>query len=409
MKFREISCNEFEKFSNNSSQKNFFQTSMMYQRMKENSTEVYLLGVEEDNKLIAASLIACSGTFFGKKSFEAYKGFLIDYDNDELLNYFTTNIKMFLKNKGGYKLIIDPYLPSVSRDAEANIIEGIDNQYLYSKLAKIGYQYIGETPQVKWVYCLDLAGKTKEQLLNDMRSSTRNYINRTLTKYQLKIRTLKYEELDQFKKITEDTCERRSFGDKSLKYYQLMYQAFKEDVVFKVCELDCDQYLKVLIEENDNYQLKLKELSDSTSNKHKKENMQKEIDNNLKKIEQTEKLKQEKGSIIVLSGAMFILYGDEVIYLFSGSYEEYMNFCGQYALQWDIIQYALDHKYRRYNFYGIKDVFDKNGKDYGVYDFKKGFGGYVEELLGSFEIGFHPLYKIYVLLKKIKNLVTNKK
>ena len=405
MNFREISCLEFKKFGQDSAQKNFFQTPMMYQRMKDSAVEVYLLGVEENNKLVAASLVACSGTFLGKKAFEAYKGFLIDYENDELLTYFTQQIILFLKAKGGYKLIIDPYLPSISRDTEANIIDGINNHHLYAKLAKLGYNYIGETSQVKWVYCLDLAGKTKEQLLNEMRPSTRNYINRTMTKYQLKIRTLKYEELDQFKKITTETCERRSFGDKSLKYYQLMYRAFKDDVVYKVCELDCDQYLEVLINENNNFKQKIEELSDSVSNQHKKENMRQEIINNQQKISQIEQLKKAQGPIIVLAGAMFMLYGDEIVYLFSGSYEAYMNFCGQYALQWDIIQYALAHNYRRYNFYGIKDVFDKKGKDYGVYDFKKGFGGYVEELLGSFEIGFHPLYKIYNLLKKIKSLI----
>ena len=102
---------------------------------------------------------------------------------------------------------------------------------------------------------------------------------------------------------------------------------------------------------------------------------------------------------------MFILYGDEIVYLFSGSYEEYMKFCGQYRLQWEIIKYAADHGYKRYNFYGIQDVFNPQGKDYGVYEFKKGFGGYVEELLGSYIIDIDFKSKIYNLLRKIKRLI----
>ena len=84
-------------------------------------------------------------------------------------------------------------------------------------------------------------------------------------------------------------------------------------------------------------------------------------------------MKEEKGNVIPLSAAMFMLYGDEIAYLFSGSYEEYMKFCGQYRLQWQIIKYAADNGYKRYNFYGIQDVFNPNGKDRGVYEFKKGF------------------------------------
>ena len=102
---------------------------------------------------------------------------------------------------------------------------------------------------------------------------------------------------------------------------------------------------------------------------------------------------------------MFILYGDEIIYLFSGSYAEYMQFCGQYRLQWEIIKYAADHNYKRYNFFGIQDVFNPNGKDRGVYEFKKGFGGYVEELLGAYELSLSPINTLFNILKKFKHII----
>lgn len=100
-----------------------------------------------------------------------------------------------------------------------------------------------------------------------------------------------------------------------------------------------------------------------------------------------------------------MLYGDEVVYLFSGSYSNLMNYCGQYRLQWEMIKYAADNKYRRYNFYGIEDVFNPQGKDRGVYEFKKGFGGYVEELLGSFILPISPFNGLYELLRKIKGML----
>ena len=80
-------------------------------------------------------------------------------------------------------------------------------------------------------------------------------------------------------------------------------------------------------------------------------------------------------------------------------------FNGQYLIQWDIIKYAINSNHKRYNFYGIQDVFDPKGKDRGVYEFKKGFGGYVEELLGSFELSISPINGLYNFLKKIKGLI----
>ncbi len=404
MKFGELTLEEFTKFVETRPEKNFFQTTMMKERLELDGIEVFLVGVKKKNKVVAASLIASTGhTFLGRKTYEAYKGFILDYHDEEVLKFMNDNVMEFLKSKNGLRLIIDPYIPAVSRDMDANVVDGVDNTSVKEFLYSLGYKN-HDGAQVKWCYCLDINGKTSQELFDDFRSSTRNNINKTLTKYNLRLRTLKRDELGEFKKITSDTCDRRSFNDKSLKYYEEMYDCFKDDVTFKICELDCDAYIKQLKENNEILEQKVAELSDSSSNKKKKEVMRKDIVNNEKKIKEAETLKEENGDVIPLSAAMFILYGDEIVYLFSGSYAKYMNFCGQYRLQWEIIKYAADHGYKRYNFYGIQDVFDENGKDRGVYEFKKGFGGYVEELLGSFEISLTPLNDVYEFLRKIKRI-----
>lgn len=406
MIFGELTEKEFTDFVETRPEKNFFQTVMMKNRIAKNDLETYLVGVKENGSVIGASFIAETGHhFMGKKTYEAYKGFILDYHNQQLLKFMTEEVKKFLKNKNGLRLIIDPYIVNVSRDMDANEIDGVDNRDVRKYLEELGYRYNEDGEQVKWCYCLDINGKSSEELFNEMRPSTRNNINKTISKFKLSIRTLERNQLAEFKKITSDTCERRDFMDKTLEYYQDMYDFFGDDVTFKICELNCDTYIKSLEEENEILKRRVEELSDSSSNKKKKETMRKDIENNLKKIDDTKNLKEKKGNIIPLSAAMFVLYGDEIVYLFSGSYEELMKFCGQYRLQWEIIKYAADHGYKRYNFYGIQDVFNPQGKDYGVYEFKKGFGGYVEELLGSFILPLSFEATIYDLLRKLKRIV----
>lgn len=406
MIFEELTEKEFTDFVETRPEKNFFQTVMMKNRIAKNGLETYLVGVKENGSVIGASFIAETGHhFMGKKTYEAYKGFILDYHNQQLLKFMTEEVKKFLKNKNGLRLIIDPYIVNVSRDMDANEIDGVDNRDVRKYLEELGYRYNEDGEQVKWCYCLDINGKSSEELFNEMRPSTRNNINKTISKFKLNIRTLERNQLAEFKKITSDTCERRDFMDKTLEYYQDMYDFFGDDVTFKICELNCDTYIKSLEEENEILKRRVEELSDSSSNKKKKETMRKDIENNLKKIDDTKNLKEKKGNIIPLSAAMFVLYGDEIVYLFSGSYEELMKFCGQYRLQWEIIKYAADHGYKRYNFYGIQDVFNPQGKDYGVYEFKKGFGGYVEELLGSFILPLSFEATIYDLLRKLKRIV----
>ena len=368
MKFTILEDKEFTEFVDHRPEKNFFQTIMMRNRIQNEGKENYLVGVKDKKgKVIAAAFVADTGhRFMGKKTFESYKGFIMDYTDKELLKFFTTEIKKFLKEKDGLRLIIDPYIVNVSRDMDAKETGEVDNRYIAKYLEELGYYFNENGAQVKWCYCLDINGKTSDELFKEFRSSTRNNINKTITKFKLNIRDLKKNQLHEFKKVTEDTCDRREFQDKTLKYYEDMYDAFGKDVVFKICELNCDEYIANMEEENQKFNRKINELSDSSSNRKKKEEFKKQ---------------------------------------FSGSYEEYMKFCGQYRLQWEIIKYAADHGYKRYNFYGIQDVFNPEGKDYGVYEFKKGFGGYVEELLGSYIIDIDSKSKIYNFLRKIKKLI----
>ena len=110
--------------------------------------------------------------------------------------------------------------------------------------------------------------------------------------------------------------------------------------------------------------------------------------------------------VIILSAAMFLLYGDEVIYFSSGNYKEYMHFYAQYRIQYEMIKYGTEHNFKLYNFYGISGNFDEKDSRYGVYKFKKGFNGYVVELIGEYKLPINkPYYFLYNLINSIKYLI----
>ena len=64
-----------------------------------------------------------------------------------------------------------------------------------------------------------------------------------------------------------------------------------------------------------------------------------------------------------------------------------------------MMQYGIEHDFTKYNFYGISSP----TKADGVYNFKRGFSGYVEELIGDYELPINWYYyfnKIIHMLKK---------
>ena len=99
---------------------------------------------------------------------------------------------------------------------------------------------------------------------------------------------------------------------------------------------------------------------------------------------------------------MFILIKPEIIYLSSGNYEEYLRFNSQYLLQWMMIKHGIKNGFKKHNFYGIPADISSHPKDYGIYEFKRGFNGYVEELIGEYELPISWHYHLFKLLHKLK-------
>ena len=137
---------------------------------------------------------------------------------------------------------------------------------------------------------------------------------------------------------------------------------------------------------------------------------QDEIERTKKRIVEFEELYQKHGSILTLGAILYFIRGREVISFIGGAYEEYLEFQPFYSLNYEMIKYAVDNKYDYYNFYGISSDLSPKDPMYGIYIFKKGFGGEVVELIGEYDYIVSPkTIKIirmleYVDISKISKL-----
>lgn len=405
MKLYELTEQEFRNYLDQHPLKSFLQTPEIAHLREKQGWKIYYVGLKEHETILGATMMVAGGNFLGKKIFYAPRGILIDFDNKLLLKTFIEELKQFIKQKDGYVFRMDPYYELKEHDIDGNVVEnGFNHTGTVKFLTTLGFKEMKKAEQLKWMFALDIEGKTMEDLKKDFRQNTRNIINKTL-KSGIVIRELTYEELSIFKKLTEETSERKSFADKSLAYYQEMYRLFKPNgqIKYLIAELHIPEYINRLQSEKESLEQKLLGLSDAKANDGKKKEININLESIEKKIKEAKHIQEENGEVLVLSGGMFILYGDEVVYLFSGNYKKYMQFNAQYKIQWEMINYAVENHYKRYNFYGITGIFDKKDKDYGMYEFKKGFGGYVIELIGEFELPITYHYQLHNILSSIKN------
>ena len=358
MQFLEITEKEYRKFWGNHPLKTFLSAPEIGELRKSNGWDVYFVGVKDDNDLVAAAMIVSHKRHFGKYEFYAPRGVLVDYENIELLDYFLKEIKCFVKKHHGYVFRMDPYIIYKERDIDGNIVEGgEDHSDVVSHLESLGFKKVGisEMEQVGWMFSLPLEGKSCQQILKEMKPNTRNTIRKT-EKIGITVKELGYDELDRFQNIMVETGERKNFSIRSVDYYQKMYELFhdKGEVKYYVTELDLVKYQKKLEEDKKSSEDKLSKLSDAKYNEGQKKNLENEIASYEKRIKEAEAIRKEKNTdVITLSGSMFMIIQPEIIYLSSGNYEEFMKFNSQYLLQWMMIQYGIEHGFKKHNFYGI--------------------------------------------------------
>lgn len=424
MEFIELTEKEFDNIALKHEQISFHQCSMWAKLKKVNGWESYYVGVKENNKVIALSLLLAKITPIKKKMFYAPRGFLIDYKDKKLLEFFTNEVKKYIKEKNGFFIKIDPYVSYRQRDINGSIVDnGYCNSDMVNNLKDLGYYHYGfndgyQQLQPRFIFSLPLKNKTIEEIWNNFSKDTKRHINRT-KREMLTLEEVTKDNIDDFCGIMEHTSKRRGFIDRPKSYYLKMLEAFGKNIKILSAVLYTDNVLKSLNEELDKIKIDLKEKEDivfNTGSKKSKDNLKqvkKEYEDKLSSIKELEEIKEKYGKRIVLASSMFIMYGKEVLYLFSGSYKEFMKYNAQYLIQWEMIKYAKDNNYERYNFYGIEGKFDDSN---GVYAFKKGFDGEVVEFIGEFDLVVNKLYyyiykisfNLYHKLKQVKTKLSKK-
>jgi len=412
MEFVELNEVEFDKFSRSFKDNCYLQSTAVAELRKRNGWDVKYLGVKDKNRIVAATILFSKKRRF-KKEFYAIRGPLVDFDNDKLLTFFINNLKKYVKENDGYMLRIDPYVECISRDRDANITDNFDNRSFKDNLKKLGFKEVDakemtDTIQAKFMYVIDNCNDLDE-VMKDMDSKTRQMIRKN-EKMGIVTRKGTIEDIPLFVDIMNHTSERRHFNDRGEKFYQDMYECLDKDNMISLvfAELDINivknninkekrEIEKARIDREENRKL-------GKCNEKKALAKEKEENATLERLEKKEaelnNMREKYGNRITLGGILYILYENEVASLFGGSYDTFKEYQPFYTIHYEMIKYACENNYKRYNFYAINNHLDQNDSQYGIYQFKRGFGGHVVEFLGEFIL---PVDKILYNIQKIKN------
>ncbi len=419
MKFTNLTAKEFGAFTDSMPYSHFTQTVGHYELKLAEGYETHLVGIKNNNnEVIAACLLTAVPVMKVFKYFYSNRGPVIDYENQELVHFFFNELSKYVKKHRCLYLHIDPYLPYQYLNHDGEITGNAGNDWFFDKMSNLGFEHTGfhkgfdPVLQIRYHSVLDLKDKTADDIIKNM-DGLRKRNTKKVKKNGVKVRYLSEEELPIFRSFMEDTSESKAFADRDDKFYYNRLKYYKDRVLVPLAYINFDEYIKELNEERDilNKDLNkaLKDIEKRPENKkahNKRDNLQQQLDANEQKIEEGKRLQEEHGNELPISAGFFFINPFEVVYYAGGTSNAFRHFSGSYAVQWEMINYALNHGIDRYNFYGVSGKFTEDAEDAGVVKFKKGYNAEIIEYVGDFIKPINkPVYAAYTALKKVKDRI----
>jgi len=112
----------------------------------------------------------------------------------------------------------------------------------------------------------------------------------------------------------------------------------------------------------------------------------------------------------LLAALMVFRQDEEAYYFYGASSNSHRNLMAPYLLQWEAMRWAKRQGCCRYDLWGVPDAdpatleaefAERSEGLWGVYRFKRGFGGQIVKSIGAFDYVYNPLlYKLYKLWRK---------
>lgn len=308
---------------------NFLHSYSWGQFWQQLGSQVYFLGVFKSSKQVGAVLLVKE---------EAKRGDYLACAGGPLLDDFKSDFpQLVLKIKS---LAYESQVRFVR--VRPQIKENQENRELFSQN---GFVPAPMHMQAETTWQLDLA-QTEEQILKDMRKTTRHSVKAAL-KQATKIKITKdISAVDRLFELQMKTAKRHNFVPFGKKFLKTQFKVFSQKdqcVIFEA-------YVK------------------------------------------------EKLAV----SAMVMFYGNEAVYHYSGSNQLARETGASYLVQWRIIKEAKRRGFKRYNFWGVVPDHNPKHRFWGVTVFKRGFGGFPVNYLHAHDLPVKISYWLTHIFERLR-------
>lgn len=423
LRLKNIEKNQFDNFVKEHKTKSHFLQSLSwgeFSKIKKNLTPHYLGLVNEQEEVVAATLLLEKHLPMNMCYFYAPRGFVIDYNKKELVRTMTNKVVEYAKSKKAIFIKIDPDIIKTSINYLNEEKENEDYKTIFETLKSCGFKHQGftknfETMQPRYTFRIDLA-QSLEDIENHFSKTTKQRIAKS-QKINTEVVIGNKNDIHEFYHLMTLTESRKDFISYNEDYYETLYEIFNGNPSSKAT-----LFLgKINITKTTNaLEKNLKEINNqisilpidnlSKSAKAKLNELTKQKENIINEIDKYKEYRKKYGNEITLSAHMIIEYGDKAWVLYAGNHnilsETYVN----YSTYFEHIKYCKERGLKIYDQFGTIGDLSKDNPRLGLHEFKKKFGGDYIEFIGEWDYIVNPImYFVFTKLVPIyRKIIRNK-
>ena len=359
--------NKFDEFAYNHPNKNFYQTSSYGKMMSKQGHNSYYLGLVDDfnNVKAATLLIVKNETSDKRKMGYAPRGFLIDWNDTELVQEFTESLKSFLLKRNFTYVKVDPLI--IYKEYNSNLEETNEHSSFVSKLQNLGYVHLGyndgqETNNLRWNSIVKL-NRNSNELYNSLSIEGRKKIIEANNNGNRVYKGSKNDLNMLFQMKTSKSI--------TLDYLLDYYQFFSNNIEVYFTKFEPAHFVNKSKSLYEKEEIKNQELNNmlqtgGSNNVDAIINQKLESDKLLNKykadMQNAIASFQKYPSGIITSGIVIMKYDKTITVISSAVSDLVENNISSYLLKWQLMQKYANEGYETFDFNGMVKDYKKSSK-----------------------------------------------
>lgn len=415
MHFKQLTAEEFLQFSEQFNIQSAYQTPAYGSVMEHQQYEVFYVGLVDGNGAIVAASLIYVERLNGFKYAYAPRGFLINYNNFDLLKKFTKGLKKFLGKREIMAIKISPYIIRQVTNSHHEIVE--ENHYfetIFLHLKKLGYYHLGfnhhfEAMKPRFEAILDLK-KPSSLLFMEMTKQYRTKV-RGAERHGITVHKDSGNNLEYLYLHTKNNYPR------DLRYFQDVYRYFHDtdQVEFYYTHLDTKAYLELVQEcyvRSEDLVSRMNLAVIDSANKDNERLIEQKLRLDLvlaryknELVKATNYLRDYPNGVVTAS-ALVVKQQKQVSLIMDGYDPQFKSLNSKHLLLWKLIDKFSQEGFENFNLGGMSNPNLEDNFYQGLNQFKFQFGALAYEYIGDLElITNSPLYFMYQNTSPIRGML----